>query len=258
MNTIVLTQSGTVATLTINRPEKLNALNRQTLNDLHKSLEQLKSDTSVRCVIITGSGTKAFVAGADIAEFADFNQAEGTALSREGHDLVFTYIEQYPKPIIAAVNGFALGGGLELALSCHIRLFSDTAKVGLPEVTLGLIPGYGGTQRLAQLIGKGKATELICTAEFINAQDALAWGIANALHSPDQLMAQAQAMAERISKNSPTAISHALQVIQAGHAASNSGLLAETQHFGACFTSQDFKEGVNAFLNKRKPDFKGA
>ena len=258
MNTIVLTQSGTVATLTINRPEKLNALNRQTLNDLHKSLEQLKSDTSVRCVIITGSGTKAFVAGADIAEFADFNQAEGTALSREGHDLVFTYIEQYPKPVIAAVNGFALGGGLELALSCHIRLFSDTAKVGLPEVTLGLIPGYGGTQRLAQLIGKGKATELICTAEFINAQDALAWGIANALHSPDQLMAQAQAMAERISKNSPTAISHALQVIQACHAASNSGLLAETQHFGACFTSQDFKEGVNAFLNKRKPDFKGA
>ena len=209
MNTIVLTQSGTVATLTINRPEKLNALNRQTLNDLHKSLEQLKSDTSVRCVIITGSGTKAFVAGADIAEFADFNQAEGTALSREGHDLVFTYIEQYPKPVIAAVNGFALGGGLELALSCHIRLFSDTAKVGLPEVTLGLIPGYGGTQRLAQLIGKGKATELICTAEFINAQDALDWGIANALHSPDQLMAQAQAMAERISKNSPIAISHA-------------------------------------------------
>jgi enoyl-CoA hydratase len=258
MNTIVLTQSGTVAILTINRPEKLNALNRQTLNELHKTLEQLKSDTAVRCVIITGSGTKAFVAGADIAEFADFNQAEGTALSREGHDLVFSYIEQYPKPVIAAVNGFALGGGLELALSCHIRLFSDTAKVGLPEVTLGLIPGYGGTQRLAQLIGKGKATELICTAEFINAQDALAWGIANALHAPDQLMAQAQAMAERISKNSPTAIGHALQVIQAGHATSNTGLQAETQHFGACFTSQDFKEGVDAFLNKRKPDFKGA
>lgn len=257
MNTVILTQSGAVATITINRPEKLNALNRQTLSELHNTLEQLKSDASVRCIIITGSGSKAFVAGADIAEFAAFNQAEGTALSQQGHEFVFSYIETYPKPVIAAVNGFALGGGLELALSCHIRLFSETAKVGLPEVTLGLIPGYGGTQRLAQLVGKGKAIELICTAEFINAQDAYAWGIANALYAPDQLLSQAQAMAERISKNSPSAIGHALQVIQAGHASSHKGLEAEMQHFGACFTTEDFKEGVDAFLNKRKPEFKG-
>ena len=242
--------------ITINRPDKLNALNREIISELHAVLESNKYNPHIRCIVITGSGTKAFVAGADIAEFANFDVAGGTELSKKGHQQVFSYIEQYPKPIIAAINGFALGGGLELALSCHMRIVSETAKVGLPEVSLGLIPGYGGTQRLAQLIGKGKATEMICTGTPINAQTALQWGIANDVVAPERLMEAAMELAERISKNSPRAIAHALQVIQAGHGASEAGLAAEIEHFGACFSSSDFKEGVDAFLSKRKPEFK--
>ena len=182
---ILTSSENSILTITINRPDKLNALNKKTIDELNQALIAAEKDASVKVIILTGSGQKAFVAGADILEFANFSIEQGKALSAEGHKKLFDCIENLSKPVIAAVNGFALGGGLELAMACHIRVASDNAKMGLPEVSLGVIPGYGGTQRLAQLVGKGKAFEMIMTADMINAADAHAWGLVNHVTTQD-------------------------------------------------------------------------
>lgn len=246
-----------VQIITINRPDKLNALNKQTMEELHEILAESEHLPEIRAIILTGSGQKAFVAGADIAEFANYSVEEGRMLSATGHFKVFNFIENFSKPIIAAVNGFALGGGLELAMACHIRVVSENAKMGLPEVSLGLIPGYGGTQRLAQLVGKGKAFEMIVTAELIDAQDAQKWGLANYVISQEKLLEKCLEIADRIASKSPTAIKTAIKVINAGFNNKVNGYEVEIEEFGKSFGTRDFREGVDAFLAKRKPDFKG-
>ncbi|MGB0884299.1 MAG: enoyl-CoA hydratase-related protein [Flavobacteriales bacterium] len=244
-----------VALVEINRPKKLNALNKLTISELHQVFTELRADKTVKCIILTGVGEKAFVAGADISEFAHFEVKEGEKLSQIGHDTLFNLVEQTEKPVIAAVNGFALGGGLELALSAHIRIFSSTARVGLPEVSLGLIPGYGGTQRLAQLIGKGRAIELICTAKMIDAQTALSFGLANQVVEQEELIDHAKQLANKIIKNSSTAVSAAIHCVNAHFDKNVDGFQTEIETFGACFATEDFKEGTSAFLEKRKPNF---
>ncbi|NAS10845.1 enoyl-CoA hydratase/isomerase family protein [Poritiphilus flavus] len=246
-----------VAIVTVNRPEKLNALNVDTISELHKAFEGLDQDPDIRTIILTGSGPKAFVAGADIAEFADYSKKEGTRLSKKGQELLFDYLENLQTPVIAAVNGFALGGGLELAMSCHFRIASDNAKMGLPEVSLGVIPGYGGTQRLPQLIGKGRAMELIMTASMIDANTAAAYGLVNRVVAQEELMAECLKTAARIANNSPVAIGKAIKVINEGFKSNASGFDAEIKAFGECFGTDDFKEGTTAFLEKRKADFPG-
>jgi enoyl-CoA hydratase len=242
-----------VLVITINRPDKLNSLNKQTIEELHETLVEAENQNEIRSVIITGSGKKAFVAGADIAEFANYSVDQGQQLSSTGHFKVFNFIENYSKPIIAAINGFALGGGLELAMACHIRVVSDNAKMGLPEVGLGLIPGYGGTQRLAQLIGKGKAFEMIVTADMLNATDAYKWGLANYVTTQEELLNKCFEITAKIAGKSPTAI----KVINAGYNNQVNGFQAEIEEFGKAFGTKDFKEGVTAFLEKRKAEFKG-
>jgi len=239
----------------VQRPKKLNALNRQTIEDLHKALMYLESDSNVRVLILTGSGEKAFVAGADIAEFSEFSVEEGTGLAKKGQEDLFDLIENFSKPIIAAINGFALGGGLELAMACHFRLASDNAKMGLPEVSLGLIPGYGGTQRLPQLVGKGRAMEMILTGGMISAEVAFAYGLVNHLVTQEELVPKAVAIARKILQNSPNSARLALQAVNAGFDTAADGFSKEIDLFGSCFSSDDFREGTTAFLNKRKPDF---
>jgi enoyl-CoA hydratase len=246
-----------VLVITINRPDKLNALNKQTIEELHETLVEAENQEGIRSIIITGSGQKAFVAGADIAEFANFSVGEGKQLSASGHFKIFNFIENFSKPIIGAVNGFALGGGLELAMACHIRVVSDNAKMGLPEVSLGLIPGYGGTQRLAQLVGKGKAFEMIITADMITANDAYKWGLANYITTQEELLNKCFEIASKITTKSPNAIKTAIKVINAGYNNSLNGFEVEIEEFGKAFGTKDFREGVDAFLEKRKPDFKG-
>ena len=246
-----------VLSITINRPDKLNALTTQTIKELNHVLESNKNNDEVHVVVLTGSGQKAFVAGADISEFAHFTAEEGRMLSKNGHELIFNYIENYSKPVIAAINGFALGGGFELALSCHIRVASDNAKMGFPEVTLGVIPGYGGTQRLAQLAGKGKAFELILTADMIKADEAYNLGLLNAVVPQAELMAKVNEIVEKIKSKSPVAISHAIIAINANYKDGVDGFATEIDEFGKCFDNEDFKEGTQAFLEKRKPVFKG-
>lgn len=248
---------GHIRLITIERPEKLNALNRDTIQALSACLSDTEKDQNIRALILTGSGTKAFVAGADIKEFAHFKPAEGKALSADGHRLLFDKIEQMSKPCIAAVNGFALGGGLELAMACHIRLASDNARLGLPEVGLGVIPGYGGTQRLAQLVGKGKALEMITTAGMIKADEALQWGLVNRVCSPESLLDEAWAMAEKISQQSPVAVAAAMRSVLAAYQYDKDGYAEEIEQFGNCFGTEDFVEGTEAFLEKRKPSFTG-
>lgn len=243
--------------ITINRESKLNALNKATLAELHTAVTQAFADDTVGGIIITGAGTKAFVAGADISEFAAFNTEQGRALAHEGHSKVFNLIENGPKPVVAAINGFALGGGLELAMACHIRIAADTARVGLPEVTLGLIPGYGGTQRLTQLVGKGKAMELIMTADMLNAGEALQLGLVNHVVSPDQLLPKAEELLNKILLRAPLAIAAAITAINASLKHNVDGYETEITEFSKCFGTEDLKEGVDAFLNKRKPEFKG-
>ena len=254
---ILVTQTDSIAVVTINRPTKLNALNKATLHELHEAFKALELEKTVRVIILTGSGEKAFVAGADISEFADFSVSQGSELAAQGQELVFDFIQNLTTPVIAAINGFALGGGLELAMSCHFRIASDNAKMGLPEVTLGVIPGYGGTQRLPQLVGKGRAMELILTANMLTGQEALACGLVNHVVPQENLLELAQTLAAKIAKNSPVAIGYAIQAVNANFAKERNGFTAEIASFGSCFGTADFKEGTTAFLEKRKPDFQG-
>jgi len=254
----ILTESmDNVQVITINRPNKLNALNRETIGELHQAIETADKDSNVRCIIIRGAGTKAFVAGADIAEFANYSVQEGTELSTKGHQVLFDYIENLSKPVIAAVNGFALGGGLELAMSCHLRVASDNARMGLPEVSLGVIPGYGGTQRLPQLVGKGKAFEMIASAAMIKADEAERYGLVNYVTTQEELMDKCLELAAKITNNSPTAITNAIAAINAGFHTGVNGYEEEIRLFGVSFGTEDFKEGTTAFLEKRKADFPG-
>ena len=246
-----------LAIITINRPKKLNALNKQTIKELHEAFSNLEDDISVKVIAITGSGEKAFVAGADISEFANFTVDNGGKLAAKGQELLFNLIENFSKPVIAAINGFALGGGLELAMACHFRVASDNAKMGLPEVSLGVIPGYGGTQRLPQLVGKGKAMELIMTAGMITADKALASGLVNYVSPLEELMPLVEKLANRIMRNSSVAIGAAIKAINANFKDGVNGYDIEIQEFGNCFGTQDFKEGTSAFLEKRKAIFPG-
>jgi len=254
-NNILLNQDGKILTITINRPNQLNALNTSTIEELHQVFSAADLDKSVRVIIITGSGTKAFVAGADIKEFIHFNKKEGRSLSEKGHDTLFNFIENLSTPVIAAINGFALGGGLELAMAAHFRIASDNAKMGLPEVSLGVIPGYGGTQRLPQLVGKGKAMELIMTANMLTAEEALQWGLVNHVATQEGLIPLAEKLAAKISRNSGMAISEAIKTINANFDKKTDGFEAEIINFGNCFATDDFIEGTTAFLEKRKPNF---
>jgi enoyl-CoA hydratase len=246
-----------ITTITINRPSKLNALNKVTIEELHNAFKTAKDHKETKVIILTGSGEKAFVAGADISEFAHFNEENGGKLAAKGQELLFNYIENLDTPVIAAINGFALGGGLELAMSAHFRIASDTAKLGLPETSLGVIPGYGGTQRLPQLIGKGRAMELIMTAGMIDAANALNYGLVNHVVAPEELLPLAEKIASKIMRNSSVAISKAIEAVNANYKDGVNGYEVEIEQFGACFGTEDFKEGTTAFLEKRKADFKG-
>lgn len=246
-----------IAVVTLNRPAKLNALNKDTLAELHTAFSDLENNEAVQAIILTGSGEKAFVAGADIAEFANFSAQEGTQLATDGHQKVFDHIENLKKPVIAAVNGFALGGGLELAMACHFRVASENAKMGLPEVTLGLIPGYGGTQRLPQLVGKGRAMEMILTATMITAAEAKEYGLVNHVVPQVELIEFCQGLAQKIIKNAPVALSEAIMAINASVDKTKNGFEQEINAFGRLFGTADFKEGTTAFLEKRKANFSG-
>lgn len=241
--------------LTINRPEKLNALNKATLNELADVISTIAANDEVQGVLLTGSGEKAFVAGADISEFASYGSSDGTKLASEGQQRVFDAIENSSKPFVAAINGFALGGGLELAMACHIRVASVTAKLGLPEVTLGLIPGYGGTQRLTQLVGKGIALELIATADMITAERAVQIGLVNYAVATEDLLIKAEEILAKIKLRAPLAVAAAIKATNAVY--QSDGFAIEIAEFGKCFDTADFKEGATAFLEKRKPVFMG-
>ena len=245
-----------IAVLTINRPKQLNALNKLTIEEAHAALNELETNREVAVVILTGAGEKAFVAGADIKEFADFTIAQGGVRAQKGQELLFNLVEHYSKPIIAAVNGFALGGGLELAMSAHMRIASSNAKMGLPEVSLGVIPGYGGTQRLAQLVGKGKANELIFTAGMISAEEAFRCGLVNSVVEQDELMETVLKVATKILRNSPMAIRSAIKAVNAGYTEGVNGYEVEIEEFAKCFGTEEFKEGTTAFLEKRKANFR--
>jgi enoyl-CoA hydratase len=244
-----------VAVVTINRPTKLNALNKNTIEELHQAFFELNEDKTVKVIIITGSGEKAFVAGADIKEFADFSVEKGTELARKGQEILFDFVQNLRTPVIAAVNGFALGGGLELAMAAHFRVASSNAKMGLPEVTLGVIPGYGGTQRLPQLVGKGKAMEMIMTAQMISAEEAKNYGLVNYVVAQEELIPMCKELAKKIKRNSSVAIAKAIEAINANYANDINGFNVEIEQFGLSFGTSDFKEGTSAFLEKRKPNF---
>ncbi|HMT36110.1 MAG: enoyl-CoA hydratase/isomerase family protein [Bacteroidetes bacterium] len=255
-NTLLFAIENGIATITINRPDKLNALNKDVIDDLSQALDEVYTNREIQSAIITGAGPKAFVAGADISEFITLGVGEGADLARKGQTLVFDKIENSPKPIIAAVNGFALGGGCELAMSCHFRLAAENAKFGQPEVNLGLIPGYGGTQRLTALTGKGKAMELCMTSAIIDAQEALRIGLVNHVFPAETLMAKTIEMLTLINTKAPLALTKVIQCVNvAGQA---SGFETEINLFGECFATADMKEGVSAFLEKRKASFEGA
>ena len=253
---LLIENTGSTRVITINRPSQLNALNSQTISELSQALTEAEKESGVKAIILTGSGEKAFVAGADIKEFASFSVEEGKKLSKEGHDKLFDLLQNLSTPVIAAINGFALGGGLELAMSAHIRVASDNAKMGLPEVSLGVIPGYGGTQRLAQLVGRGKAMEMIATAGMISADDAHKWGLVNHVTTPEGLMEMCNKIASKIVKNSSSAISLAIKAVNANYEDGVNGFDTEIEEFGNCFGTDDFKEGTTAFIERRKAEFK--
>ncbi len=255
MNNILISTDNKIATITINRPNKLNALNKETIEELGTAFGNLEEDENVRVIVLTGSGEKAFVAGADISEFADFDDVEGRQLAGKGQSDLFDVVENCSKPVIAAVNGFALGGGLELAMAAHFRVASDTARLGLPEVSLGVIPGYGGTQRLPQLVGKGRAMEMIMTAGMIDAHQALTYGLVNHVVAQDELLDFVNKLAVKIMRNSPMAIAAAIDAVNAGFVDGTDGYQVEIDNFGSCFGTDEFVEGTTAFLEKRKAQF---
>jgi enoyl-CoA hydratase len=250
---ILLEKENKITLITINRPESLNALNAKTIQEISSALDEISADTSCRVIILTGSGQKSFVAGADIKEFSDFGKEKAEELAKNGQNTLFNKIENMSKPVIAAVNGFALGGGLELAMACHIRYASENAKLGLPEVTLGLIPGYGGTQRLPKLVGKGIANELIFSAKMIPAARAKEIGLVNEVYPIEDLLTKTKELANSIAHNSPMAISKAIHAVNLSD--TDKGFETEIKYFGELFDLDDKKEGVSAFIEKRKPNF---
>ena len=254
-NTLLTNLENGIFTITINRPDKMNALNQEVMNELNNVFDEVYKDPEIKSVIITGSGEKAFVAGADISEFSGLTQQQGMTLAKKGQDIFFK-IENCPKPVIAAVNGFALGGGCELAMACHMRIASENAKFGQPEVNLGLIPGYGGTQRLTTLIGKGKAIELLLTGNMIDAQTALQLGLVNYVVPQADLLSKANEILTTINSKAPIAVTKCINA--ANHAFTGmKGYEQELFGFSECFTTEDVKEGTAAFVEKRKPVFKG-
>ena len=254
--TLISNIENNILTITINRPDKLNALNRQVFTDLNTVLDEVYHNHAIRSVIITGAGTKAFVAGADISEFSDLTVEESKALSAAGQESFFR-IENCPKPIVACVNGFALGGGCELAMSCHFRIAAENAKFGQPEVNLGLIPGYGGTQRLVQLIGKGRAIELLMSAGMIDATTALQYGLVNYVVPQEDLLTKAKTILELINTKAPVAVAKCIEAANAVFDENRNGYETEVDAFAYCFGTEDRKEGTTAFLEKRKAVFTG-
>ncbi|MCZ8355036.1 MAG: enoyl-CoA hydratase-related protein [Cyclobacteriaceae bacterium] len=256
MNVHLLVE-GYIATITISKPEALNALNSEILKELEDVFKSLRENNAIRGVLLTGDGEKSFVAGADIKELSTLTPEEATVLSAKGHR-IFHAIEHFTKPVIAVVNGFALGGGCELAMACHIRIATANAKFGLPEVNLGLIPGYGGTQRLAQLVGRAKAFELAMTAQMVTANEAKELGLANHVcESKDAAIELATSLLNKASEKGPLAIEKLIQAINAGYHSEKYGYETEAKLFGELFATEDFKEGTSAFINKAKPNFKG-
>jgi enoyl-CoA hydratase len=261
-NSILTNIENGIFTITINRPDKLNALNKEVFDELDRAMDDVYQNQDIKSVIITGSGSKAFVAGADIAEFSNFSNEQAVKLSQRGQ-YVFNKMENCPKPVVAAVNGFALGGGCELAMACHFRICSDNAKFGQPEVSLGLIPGYGGTQRLTQIVGRGKSMELQMTGQLIDAQEALQLKLVNHITTQEELLAKTNSILHTIQSKAPIAISKLIACINAAITDNNSGSNNESGYdkeaisFGACFDTADMKEGTSAFLEKRKANFTG-
>jgi enoyl-CoA hydratase/carnithine racemase len=254
---VVYEKKGAIAYVTVNRPKVLNALNTPTWADLRTAFEDARDDAAVRGVILTGAGNKAFIAGADISELAHATAIEAERASRFGQE-VLDLIENLGKPVIAAINGFALGGGCETAMACTIRITVDNAKFGQPEVTLGLVPGGGGTQRLPRLVGKGRALQLILSGEMISAQEAYRVGLVNEIVPAADLITRAEAMLNKIGSNAPVAVKFALEATNKGLETSQSeGLLLEASYFGLCAATDDKKEGTSAFLEKRAPQFQG-
>jgi enoyl-CoA hydratase len=253
---IIVEINGAIQKIIINRPKQLNALNKATFTELEDAIKKAYDNFDVKAVLITGAGEKSFVAGADIKEFANFTPEQGEELSLNGQR-IFKLIENCPKPVIAAVNGFALGGGLELAMSCHLRIASDNARFGQPEVGLGVTPGYAGTQRLIQLIGKGKAMEMLITGDMIKADAALILGLVNHVTTPEELMAKAEELMNKINFMAPTAVAATIRCVNAYFTEGVDGFKTEAKEFGQCFGTEDFKEGTGAFLEKRKPSFPG-
>lgn len=256
-STLLTSLENNILTITINRPDKLNALNKTVIEELSAAIDEVISNKEIRSAIITGAGPKAFVAGADISEFLTLDTTGGKELAKKGQDMVFTKIEHSPKPIVAAVNGFALGGGCELAMACHFRLASENAKFGQPEVNLGLIPGYGGTQRLVQLIGKGKAMELLMSAHMIDANEARQLGLVNYVTTAETLLDHTRKILELINSKAPLAVAGCIKAANAVFDESKDGYQTEIDEFAACFGTADMKEGTSAFLEKRKAEFKG-
>ena len=254
--TLLTTLENGIFIITINRPDKLNALNKDVFTDLDKATDEIQNNPSIKSVIITGAGSKAFVAGADISEFTNLSKAESMALSKHGQDIFFK-IENSKKPIVAAVNGFALGGGCELAMACHFRIASDNAKFGQPEVNLGIIPGYGGTQRLTQLISKGRAIELLISGNMIDATMALQYGLVNYVVPADELLNKVIAVLTVINTKAPLAVAACIQAVNIVYDKTKDGYTNEINAFGECFETEDRKEGSSAFLEKRKANFTG-
>ena len=255
-STILTEEADGILTITINRPDKLNALNKDVFTDISNAVDEVNNNPAIKSAIITGSGPKAFVAGADITEFAGLTKESAMALAKRGQDIFFK-IEHSKKPIIAAVNGFALGGGCELAMACHFRIASDNAKFGQPEVNLGLIPGYGGTQRLTQLIGKGRALELLISASIIDAATALQYGLVNYVVPAEELLGKTKSILQVINSKAPIAVAKCIEAANAVFDENKNGFEEEIRAFGECFDTGDMKEGTSAFLEKRKPVFIG-
>jgi enoyl-CoA hydratase len=254
---LLVEEQNDILYITINRPKNLNALNSETIAELSDTIDNLEANKALVGAILTGSGEKAFVAGADIKEFSTFNVKEGMFLASNGQNILFDKIEQSSKPVIACVNGYALGGGCELAMACHIRIASDNALFGLPELSLGLIPGYGGTQRLTQLVGKGKALEMMMTSSMIKAEEAKSLGLTNYVVPMEELISKAEGLMKKISKNAPLAIAKSIEAVNAHFTEGVNGFQKEIQLFGDCFGTKDFIEGTTAFMEKRKAEFKG-